>query len=335
MSDIPAGWYDNPEVPSQHRYWDGTAWTDHTAPKAPPSGSNGHQSVGQVVSDMFSLVGRCWRQLVVLALPMLLLTAVGFGLLWFGADRAVNPGISEILDRVTEPGFDSTTNPADDAFLDSIDVDIDATAAVAGVIGAAVLMIAGAVPFVMMAVQLASTQAGRPLSIGATISASMRRLPRIIGVSLLWWVVGLLVMVPITLLAVIEPITLLLLVPASIGIGIFLFPYVMMASVKLLVGPREQPPARATIDFMRGRWGSIAVRILVMNLVLIAVNVATSAVTAPLSVASLAAGFIAGWLLGLVQNALNVAGLVVVYDWGGGEYDESILAPVSADTPPR
>lgn len=34
----PAGWYPDPELPGQRRYWDGTQWTDHTAP-GPGSGS--------------------------------------------------------------------------------------------------------------------------------------------------------------------------------------------------------------------------------------------------------------------------------------------------------
>jgi hypothetical protein len=36
----PPGWHDDPNDPSSLRYWDGTAWTDHRAPKpaAPPSG---------------------------------------------------------------------------------------------------------------------------------------------------------------------------------------------------------------------------------------------------------------------------------------------------------
>src|SRR3954452_19944965 len=32
MTSTPAGWFPDPEDPSQQRYWDGTAWTDHRAP---------------------------------------------------------------------------------------------------------------------------------------------------------------------------------------------------------------------------------------------------------------------------------------------------------------
>jgi uncharacterized RDD family membrane protein YckC len=41
-SSTPAGWYPDPSVPGQQRYWDGSAWTEHTtpdpsaAPTAPP-----------------------------------------------------------------------------------------------------------------------------------------------------------------------------------------------------------------------------------------------------------------------------------------------------------
>lgn len=36
MSNVPAGWYPNPQDPTQTRYWDGAQWTSHVAPAAVP-----------------------------------------------------------------------------------------------------------------------------------------------------------------------------------------------------------------------------------------------------------------------------------------------------------
>lgn len=33
-ADVPAGWYPDPQGSGQQRYWDGAAWTTHTAPPA-------------------------------------------------------------------------------------------------------------------------------------------------------------------------------------------------------------------------------------------------------------------------------------------------------------
>ena len=32
---VPAGWYPDSQVPNTLRWWDGTAWTTHTAPVEP------------------------------------------------------------------------------------------------------------------------------------------------------------------------------------------------------------------------------------------------------------------------------------------------------------
>lgn len=34
---VPAGWYADPQVTGTLRYWDGTRWTEHTAPMPPPT----------------------------------------------------------------------------------------------------------------------------------------------------------------------------------------------------------------------------------------------------------------------------------------------------------
>ena len=33
----PANWYPDPQNPTLQRYWDGSAWTEHTAPAAGPA----------------------------------------------------------------------------------------------------------------------------------------------------------------------------------------------------------------------------------------------------------------------------------------------------------
>jgi Protein of unknown function (DUF2510)/Excalibur calcium-binding domain len=51
-SNVPAGWYPDPERAGQQRYWDGSAWTDHRAPLAPDAAPNspetGHAGAGGV-----------------------------------------------------------------------------------------------------------------------------------------------------------------------------------------------------------------------------------------------------------------------------------------------
>ena len=124
MSDVaPAGWYDDPENPAMYRYWDGTVWTEHRSPKAPPPGPAGGGSAWQLVPNAFTLVGRHWRALLAIVLPLVGLSVLGVVFVYTGLDAALDPGLDDIIDRVTEPGFDPDNDPADDAFLDSIDFD--------------------------------------------------------------------------------------------------------------------------------------------------------------------------------------------------------------------
>lgn len=42
MSDTPpAGWYPDPQDGARQRYWDGTAWTEHTADGSPQAAGSG------------------------------------------------------------------------------------------------------------------------------------------------------------------------------------------------------------------------------------------------------------------------------------------------------
>ena len=58
MTDAPAGWYPDPELPGQQRYWDGLAWTEHRAPGAGqqqwagPWGAASPQTPGSAVAAL-------------------------------------------------------------------------------------------------------------------------------------------------------------------------------------------------------------------------------------------------------------------------------------------
>jgi hypothetical protein len=72
MSSSPeAGWFDDPEHPSQYRYWDGNEWTAHRSPKQspppPPTSSSIPTSATETVSAAFTLFGQHWVSLLGLA----------------------------------------------------------------------------------------------------------------------------------------------------------------------------------------------------------------------------------------------------------------------------
>lgn len=57
MSETPpAGWYPDPQDDTKQRYWDGSSWTEHTAPAAQRSGatpaSSATQDLGATTTSM-------------------------------------------------------------------------------------------------------------------------------------------------------------------------------------------------------------------------------------------------------------------------------------------
>ncbi len=50
-SNPPApGWYPDPQVPGQQRYWNGTAWTDNVSPVVAPNAVPGYPASGSPMS---------------------------------------------------------------------------------------------------------------------------------------------------------------------------------------------------------------------------------------------------------------------------------------------
>lgn len=78
-----ADWYPDPQDPEQLRYWDGQSWSEHRAPAV-----TGLSSIGDWITDTFSAIGRCWKDLAILsvifALPFALMN--GAALVWAAGD---------------------------------------------------------------------------------------------------------------------------------------------------------------------------------------------------------------------------------------------------------
>ena len=57
----PAGWFPDPQVPGQQRYWDGTVWTDHVAPGVGQQLTRAGHEAAEGVASAFTAAGT-WVQ---------------------------------------------------------------------------------------------------------------------------------------------------------------------------------------------------------------------------------------------------------------------------------
>ena len=53
----PAGWHPDPQGAPQQRYWDGTRWTEHTAPLQPPAQSGADARQWALIAHLSALAG--------------------------------------------------------------------------------------------------------------------------------------------------------------------------------------------------------------------------------------------------------------------------------------
>jgi hypothetical protein len=78
----PAGWYTDPGNPFLYRWWDGSAWTEHTAPAGQPSASGvpAQDLSGKANTSMvLGLVGIVAWFLPIIGLPVTI-TGLVFGI---------------------------------------------------------------------------------------------------------------------------------------------------------------------------------------------------------------------------------------------------------------
>ena len=111
-------------------------------------------------------------------------------------------------------------------------------------------------------------------------------------------------------------------VPLTIGLVVYGYPFVWLATAPLFIGPTDAPPFRSLVAQIRPRWTTAALPVLLINLVLIAINIGSSILgLIPIL------GFVAALAGSVAQWIGSYASSVVIWDEIGGEVDPEILSP--------
>jgi hypothetical protein len=307
MTDVPSGWYDDPEHPEQYRYWDGANWTDHRSPKkAPPAPSN---DAGSMVSEGWSLFVQNWLPVMLIGVAFVAVVIAVLIAVAVQASNALDPGFFTILERISEPGFDPVNDAGDEAFVDSIVFDPSLGFWVTSVVGVLLISISQGLSIGVAQIHLAAAANNRPFTLGESFRVALRRLPRWIGIYLLWALVSVPVLVVIGVVFAIGaavPLLLLVIIPAMIAFVIFGYPYLWIATTSLVLGRLEDPPFRTTVRLIKARgWRAVAWPVLLINLVVLGISFGIAVVGAIPLLGQLIA-FVAQIFLYALPAALNI-----------------------------
>lgn len=330
MSDLPpADWYTDPEDEAQYRYWDGSSWTEHRAPRiADPDGESGDAPDGlrgpsQLVADTFSLTGRRWRPCIAVALIYILSQIAGVVLLVVSAGDILMGELGEVFDRISQPGFDPS-DPQHQAYFESLQVDLAPINFVPALLGLLALWVASN----MMQAAVTRIALGdlhdRTVTTSDTLRQAVRRVPRLMGLDLIVMAILLLVAAAIVLAGIGAPLLLIPLIPAVIAGAVYAVVVLPMAYAVASAGPRTWSlPYGARL--VRGRFWATLGRLLLIFLLLIAVSLAVGIVFTLAGTAGGAALELVAQLVQTVVGAgLAVVGIVaaaILYDDLGGESD--------------
>lgn len=185
MSDDlpPANWYTDPVDESRYRYWDGTAWTSHRAPRFFPAVDAGVRGPGALIRDSFSTIRQQWRGCVVAALVLIAGQVAVVQLAYVGIDKIFRGEFEEFWASMSQPGF-GLGLPDSTAYFESLSFDFSVWALLP--IGIAVL-VAWVTMSMSTAIAVLSVRAhlrNDPVSVLRVVWQGFRRTPRLVGVQL-------------------------------------------------------------------------------------------------------------------------------------------------------
>ena len=330
VSDLPpADWYTDPEDESQYRYWDGSAWTEHRAPRHsdsaedPGAAPGGMRGPGQLIADTFSLTGRKWRGCAVAALIYVVGQVVAVVLVIVSANDILMGEHGEIWNRITEPGVD-LTEPEHEAYFQSLEFDLTPINFGPALLGLLALWFASNVMQAAVTRIALGDLRDRAQTTSDAFRQALRRVPRLMGVNLQIVAIFAGAVVAMVFAGSGAPLLLIPLIPAFIVGAAYAMVVTPLACAVASAGPRTWSlPYGARL--VRGRFWKTLGRLVLVFIVLTAVSLAVGLVSALAGTsAGLALELISQLVQSVVGAGLAVVGLVaaaILYHDLGGESD--------------
>ena len=340
MSDLPPpDWYTDPEDPAQYRYWDGSQWTDHRAPRD-PAGS-GHRGIRSLLAGSWRLFTTNWRPFVAIYALAAVIYFAGEQLVRVGFDNVFGDTVTALLDDLET--LDPDSEDAGAVLEDGLnDVQDRVTGLSSSTLGSGVLLMAMGV-LVTVAVNIVQFAAfghlvmrrlvHQPATTAPALLAGLRRTLRIVGVLLMILVMfsaacmlaSLVVGVLAVASAPLGAVAGVLLLLAAVAAVVLAAPLVVVTLMTAAVGPAE-PSMRYARNLLRGSYRAALGRtILVLLLsaasliVLVPIAVLIGLFAAPLETVTL-------YVLGVLPEAFTIIALFTVYHDLGGEHAETTAA---------
>ena len=326
MSDLPpADWYTDPEDESQYRYWDGSTWTEHRAPRhdqAPDEHAAGPGRIrrpGRLIADTFSMTRRRWRSCATAAFIYLAAQAAMVVLLLIAGNDILMGELGEIWDRVNDPNFDPEA-PEQTAYFESLELDLSLVNFVPIVLGIGAVWVASNVLQAAVTRVTLNDLRGRTLTASDALRQALRRVPRLMGLDLQ---VAAIFLIAVFLMIVGAAVTLVLLIPLipAFIVGAVYFTVVMsLAFAYASVGPAT-PSLAYGARLVRGRfWGTLG-RMLLIFVVPMAVTLAVGLVFTLAGSSALTFQLVSQLVQTVVGTAVTVVGMIAVaiiyHDLGG------------------
>ncbi len=250
QSSAPPDWYTDPEDESQYRYWDGSAWTQHRAPRHVEQERPALRGPLRLLGDSFSTVRRQWPGYAlpaVLAIAAQVLTVV---LVLYSADLILMGEFDEAVDRLSDPA-----TPETEAYFESLEADFSVLNFVPAAIGLLLLWLTTNLLTAAASILTVGNLRGESFTVSKVFRQAWRRVPRIFGVDL--QIAGLLVLILalIVLSGVFVPALLFLLIPATLVVG-----FMSVAILPVVYAVASVGPDKASLPYaarlVRGRfWG--------------------------------------------------------------------------------